>query len=41
MKNLGLQAVQTIMDAVSDKDDGAAGLAILQDISQNFPQRAL
>lgn len=40
MRDLGLQAAQTVMDVAIENDTDIAGLLMIKDLSQNFPSRA-
>ncbi|VUZ57741.1 unnamed protein product [Hymenolepis diminuta] len=40
MRDLGLQAAQTVMDVATENDTDIAGLLMIKDLSQNFPSRA-
>ena len=40
MRNLGLQAAQTLMDVANENGTDIAALLMLRDLSQNFPSRA-
>ncbi|VDO12597.1 unnamed protein product [Rodentolepis nana] len=40
MRDLGLQAAQTVMDVASENDTDISGLLMIKDLSQNFPSRA-